>query len=60
MAVYGTQQRVEHHRDASHENARIAAAELPVGGVDDAHLAHPCHSSQQSTGWAWERGGASA
>ena len=41
MAVDGTEQRVEDDRDAGHEDAGVAPAELPVGGVNDTHLAHP-------------------
>ncbi len=48
MAMNGTKQGIEHNRDASHQDARVAAAELSVRGVDDAHLAQYSASSQHS------------
>lgn len=47
MAMNGTKQGIEHNRDASHQDARVAAAELSVRGVDDAHLAQ--YSASVST-----------
>ena len=59
MAVDGTEQRVEDDGDAGHEDAGVAAAELPVGGVNDAHLAHPetavIDADQQNTSWAFTK-----
>ena len=49
VAVNGTEQGIKDNRDARHQDARIAPAELPVRGVDDAHLADALHINKCRT-----------